>query len=186
MHTHPLSSSWKPDESFICSLNTSVTHSSFRPNDRKREERGAHDTEAANKTTKTAVTGRSTYLSRSSHQWHLLGNWGCQSASPAELLCSSCSSPTEPLQNRQRTKPPETSGRRGWRGETKQGLYITMHRSMRTDANEHSSLTKLSHVNWCFINWEETKRRTCAIALWVAMMHELSSLTYFQWSTFTN
>ena len=62
----------------------------------------------------TAVTGRPTHLSRSSRQWHLLGNWGCQSASPAELLCSSCSSPTELLQNRQRTKPPETSGRREW------------------------------------------------------------------------
>lgn len=59
-----------------------------------------------------AVTGRPTHQSQSSHQWHLLGNWGCQSASPAELLCSSCSSPTVPLQNRQRTKPPETSGKR--------------------------------------------------------------------------
>lgn len=62
----------------------------------------------------TAVTGRSTHLSRSSRQWHLLGNWGCQSASPAELLCSSCSSLTEPLQNRQRTEPPETSGKKEW------------------------------------------------------------------------
>lgn len=68
----------------------------------------------------TAVTGRPTHLSRSSRQWHLLGNWGCQSASPAELLCSSCSSPTEPLQNRQRTKPPETSGRREWDEEKKE------------------------------------------------------------------
>lgn len=59
-----------------------------------------------------AVIGRPTHQSQSSHQWHLLGNWGCRSASPAELLCSSCSSPTEPLQNRQRTKPPETSGKR--------------------------------------------------------------------------
>ena len=78
----------------------------------------------------TAVTGRPTHLSRSSRQWHLLGNWGCQSASPAALLCSSCSSLKEPLQNRQRTKPPETSGSGEW-GEKKEkqreGFYIKMH-----------------------------------------------------------
>lgn len=117
-HTHTLSSSWKPDESFICSMNTSVTHSSFRPNGRKRNGRWRPRSRGCERNNKiTAVTGRPTHLSRSSRQWHLLGNWGCQSASPAELLCSSCSSPTGPLQNRQRTKPPETSGWGRWKGE---------------------------------------------------------------------
>lgn len=66
--------------------------------------------EGGHRNNKTApVTGRPTHLSQSSHQWLLSGNWGCQSGAPAELLCSSCSSPTEFLQNKQRTKLPETS-----------------------------------------------------------------------------
>lgn len=116
-HTHAdLSSSWEPDESFICSLNTSVTHSYMRGG------RGAHETEAAEQNNKiTTVAGSSTHRPRSSRQWRLLGNWGCQSASPAELLCSSCSSPTVPSQNKQMTKPPETSAGRERDEEKKRG-----------------------------------------------------------------
>lgn len=106
--THLLCSTGNSDKAFICNLillwPIHLCYTLYKRQGRKVRKLAT--------TTTKAVMSRSTHLSQSFRQWRLWGNWGCRSASPAELLCSSCSSQTVPLQNRQRIKPPETSGRR--------------------------------------------------------------------------